>query len=127
MSRRILALVLTALFTFAMAFSLGVVIGARNGWLQTVVTITIINQTGQTLNELRLVYKSSISNGTVDLKALLPDERAVARFYVSGEATYTIIAKQSDGKALKEQERYVEPGYSMTEVLSTSGATGSMN
>ena len=127
MRLRVLALVLAALFTFAMAFGLGVIVGARKGWLQPVVTVTIVNQTGQTLNELRLVYKSSRSNGTVELKALPPGDRAVARFYVPGEASYTIIAKQSDGKALKGQEAYVEPGYTMTEVLSTSGATGSMN
>jgi hypothetical protein len=123
---RAVALAVAAGVILALTFALGVVIGARNGWLQPVVTVTIVNQTGQPLSDLRLVYSSSRSRGTVEFEQLPPGQRLVARFHVPGEASYTITAKRADGKTLEHPQAYVEPGYAMTEVLSDSRGTSSM-
>ena len=115
-----------AVCAIVMAFGLGVSLGARNGWLQPVVKITVVNQTGQTLSQLRVVYTSTRTAGTVELPSLLAGERAVARFYIPGEASYRISGTQGDGTPLQANEAYVEPGYSMTEVLTPAGASSSM-
>jgi len=109
-----------------LSFVAGVVGGAWRGWLQPVATVTIVNQTGQQIEKLSVAHQSSSSAGTVTLAPLAPGQRSVARFYLSGEGSYTISAVLADGSALKEQEGYVEPGYSMTEILTPTGSSPSV-
>lgn len=109
------------LSTLTLSFVAGVVIGGWRGWLQPVATVTIVNQTGQQIEKLSLAHESSYSSGTVTLAPLAAGRRSVARFYLSSEGSYIISAELADGSALKEQLGYVQPGYSVTEILTPTG------
>ena len=99
------------------AFALGSVVGARQGWFQPVVMLTVVNQTGSPLTELEVKYRSTAVSGTIALPRLQHRDRAVARFYLQGEGEYSVAAKLSSGKTITSQEGYVEPGYTAIEVL----------
>ena len=123
---RRLALAVAAVLLAAVTFGLGAVVGARQGWLQPLVSVAIQNHTGQALAGLVLSYTSSSSSGTIALSPLAVGARTTARFYLAGEGTYSVKATLANGTVLTSQEGYVEPGYTATEVLLDSGAQGSV-
>ena len=125
---RRLALAVAAVLLAAVTFGLGAVVGARQGWLQPLVSVAIQNHTGQALAGLVLSYtsSSSSSSGTIALSPLAVGARTTARFYLAGEGTYSVKATLANGTVLTSQEGYVEPGYTATEVLLDSGAQGSV-
>ena len=126
MPAQLLRWVVAVVLAGSVGFAIGVLVGASQGWLQPAVAITVVNQTGQDLIDLQILYKSARSNGSIALPPLSVGERTIARFYLAGEGSYTVRAKLKDGSTLKEQERYVESGYAMTEVLTASGSTSTM-
>ena len=123
---RRLALTVAAVLLAAVAFGLGTVVGARQGWRQPLVSVAIQNHTSQALAGLVLSYTSSSSSGTIALSPLTVGARTTARFYLAGEGTYSVKATLANGTVLTSQEGYVEPGYTATEVLLDSGAQGSV-
>jgi hypothetical protein len=106
-----------ALLVIAFSFVVGVVIGGRQGWLQPIVRLTIVNQSGGPLADLEVRYKSSQQAGTLQLPPLQHRDRVVASFLLTGEGEYLVVGKLSDGSTITQGSGYVEPGYSAMEVL----------
>lgn len=105
-----------------LAFASGVIAGAKLGWLQPVVKVTVVNQTGGALSGLQLDFRSAGASGELRLPDLENGGRAVARFVVAGgEASYRIQGRRSDGRRLEGRDGYAESGYVITEVLTADG------
>lgn len=105
----------------ALAFASGVVIGAKQGWLQPVVKVTVVNQTGQPVSGLQLVFRGSAASGELQLPDLAAGGQAAVRFVAGGETSYRIRGRHADGRKLDERDGYAEPGYSITELLTVDG------
>lgn len=117
--RLLFGLVLATIFFIAGALTAG----ARY-WFQPLVTVTVINESGQDLKSLRLMHSSLGSKGTIDTESLRSDETRTIRFFLGGEGSYTLEATLSDGRVLNGGEGYVEAGYSSTQVISETGIKG---
>lgn len=101
---------------WTLAFALGVFTGARQGWLQPVVKVTVVNQGGQPVTGLRLLFQGSGASGELVLPDLAGGGRTTARFVPGGEAAYRIR-----GRPLDERDGYAESGHVITEVLAPDG------
>ena len=103
--KRQLALRMVALaVVVVIAFVAGAMVGARGGWLQPRVDVTIQNQTGQTTRDLGLAYESSGGlRGSVSLPALADGKRVTAHFYI--EASRNLHAQIARRTALAAERR----------------------
>jgi hypothetical protein len=128
-NRRILMLA-AAGFLLAVAFALGVLLTlAVWGLSARHVQVEVLNRSGVAC-KAQLSYRSSGANGEVDLGLIPPDQARMARFFVSGEGSYAIVATcppEPTGHVQTAAESYVEPGYRLRSVITPSGiAPGEM-
>lgn len=123
----LMRLFLRLLFGLVLAticFIAGALTAGARYWFQPLVTVTVVNESGQDLRSLRLVHSSLSSKGAIDAGALRSDESRIIRFFLGGEGSYTLEATLSDGRVLNGGEGYVEAGYSSKQVISETGIKG---
>jgi hypothetical protein len=105
-------------------FGAGAVLSAQRGWFQPVVTMKIENRSGQVLRALEVTYESGQTSSIATLPKLAANETLYFHFYVRGEGGYKVNALLGDGTAMKASEGYVESGYYVSEVITTSQIVG---
>lgn len=114
--RILLGLALAAIFFIAGALTAGM-----RHWFQPLVTVNVINESGQHIKSLRIVHSSLGGKGTIETASLRPGEERTIRFFLAGEGSYSIEASLEDGRVLKGGEGYVEAGYASRQVVSKTG------
>lgn len=82
-------------------------------WYQFPVEVTLQNQLGESINSLKLTFKSGI-NGTLTIPSLDDGKSITLKYYPWSEGSFSIEANSESGKVLTYQQGYVEAGYSFT-------------
>jgi hypothetical protein len=115
--RRLLAL----LAVLIASFIAGAATAAWRGWGQPVVSIKIVNETGQPIDALVMRYGTCGGRSHVEAGKLAIGQSRRITYSVCGEGGYSLEAQLRSGTVLKGGGGYVMPGWSMKEVITEKG------
>jgi len=116
-----------ALVLLVTAFGAGALTAISRGWGSQLVTVEVVNDSGQTIKSISLAYTTCGISGSIVDNDLLQNQSKKFYFAVCGEGGYSVEAAFSDGNLIKGSGGYVESGYSVSEVVSQSGITSNVH
>ncbi|MFM2447982.1 MAG: hypothetical protein RIS44_432 [Pseudomonadota bacterium] len=93
------------------AFLAGVAVAANGYWFQPIVTLSVVNNSGQKIESLVVTYAGG-AEGSLLIRDRKPGQRTVIRFFQGGDGSFNLSTTLADGKTLKSVGSYVQPGYS---------------
>ncbi len=110
---KVLAVMAALLFTF----SSGAITAGVRQWFQPIVTVDLVNRSGQPVTKLLVKVKTNGYDSEISVRALPVGERQTVRFVLAGEGSYQVNATLANGAILHGGTGYVEAGYSARETL----------
>lgn len=113
--KKILKIAATLLIA-SVLFATGYAFHAFSVWYNSPVSVSIGNQSGQNLHNLKLSFKSQIS-GNLDIPPPQNGKETIVKFFPSGEGSFTLEATLESGKVVQYSAGYVEAGYSIHTVI----------
>jgi hypothetical protein len=114
--------VLAAGSLLAIGFVSGAVVWDRIR-LEPSAQVTLKNESGQAIRDLKLTNSTAGQKSTILLPALNQDESTTIKFFLMGEGSYQVEATLADGRLVKGGEGYVESGYQGTKVVRATEIT----
>jgi hypothetical protein len=82
--------------------------------------VTLKNESGQAIENLKLTNTTSRQTSTILLPALNQGQSTTIQFLLVGEGSYQVEAKLADGRLVKGGEGYIESGYRGSKVVDTT-------
>jgi hypothetical protein len=104
----------------AFFFIAGMLFESLDVWFQKPVEVTITNQSGTVINSMTLTYTGYTQSGQINIQPPANDKAVVVKYFQSGEGTFKIQADLANGKVVRGEGGYVEPGYSFKKAVTTS-------
>ena len=108
-----LAVIAALLFTF----SAGAITAGVRRWFLPIVTVDLVNHSGQPVTKLSVIVETSGYGNSISVQDIPVDASQTVRFVLAGEGSYQIHATLADGKILNGGAGYVEAGYNARETL----------
>jgi hypothetical protein len=124
MSRRSIILCVGSI---AVGFLAGAATSAVRGWGSPVVSLNVVNRSGQPVRFVTVEYESCGSKSTLAGRPLAIGEATTFQFLVCGEGGYQVVAHFDSGVELKGRGGYVESGYRATEILQAQSIESSVD
>lgn len=90
-----------------------------NFW-QTPVVVHITNESEQSLKSIAISYSGYKTKGTIKVEPDTSEKIITILFYQAGEGSFTIDTELENGTVLKDNEGYVEGGYSFNKVVTAT-------
>jgi hypothetical protein len=87
-----------------------------NFWRKPVV-VHIINESEQPLKSIVISYSGYKTKGTIEVEPETSEKVKTIRFYQAGEGSFTMEVELENGTVLKNNEGYIEGGYSFNKVV----------
>ena len=108
-----------ALLTASVFFAAGYAFHAFSLLYNSPVSVSIENQSGQSLQNLKLTFQSQI-NGNLDIPPPQNGKDILVKFFPWGEGSFTIEATLESGKVVHYSAGYIEAGYSVHTVITNN-------
>jgi hypothetical protein len=108
-----------ALVIASAIFAAGFAFHAFSLWYNSPVSVSIENQSGQSLKNLKLTFSSQIS-GNLIIPPPQDGKEILVKFFPSGEGSFTLETTLDSGKVIKYSAGYIEAGYSVHTVITNS-------
>jgi len=108
------ALAVTAALLFT--FSAGAITAGVRQWFQPIVTVDLVNRSGQPVTKLVVKVRTNGYDSEISVRALPVGESQTVRFVLAGEGSYQVNATLENGTILHGGAGYVEAGYSAREM-----------
>jgi len=90
-----------------------------NFWQKPVV-VNITNESEQPLKSIAISYSGYKTTGSIKVEPETPGKVTTIRFYQAGEGRFTMEAELENGVVLKNNEGYIEGGYSFDKVVTAT-------
>ncbi len=108
---------LAVMATLLLAFSAGAITAGVRQWFQPIVTVDLVNRSGQPVTKLSVNVRTGGYESEISVRALPVGESHTVRFVLAGEGSYQVNATLANGTILRGGAGYVEAGYSARETL----------
>ena len=108
-----------ALLIASVIFAAGYAFHAFSFWYNSPVSVSIENQSGQSLQNLKLTFRSQIS-GNLDIPPPQNGKDILVKFFPWGEGSFTLEATLESGKVVQYSAGYIEAGYSVHTVITNN-------
>lgn len=90
-----------------------------NFWRKPVV-VHITNESEQPLKSIVISYSGYKTKGTIKVEPETSEKVKTIRFYQAGEGSFTMEVELENGTVLKNNEGYIEGGYSFNKVVTAT-------
>lgn len=108
---------LIALLVITLSFLAGAATANIRDWLQPMVCVLLLNNSGQDIVSADIQLKSDEVTNTARIDMLPAHSRQVLYFHARGALTLSLEAKLDDGRILKSSSSYLQPGLVITSHL----------
>lgn len=111
---------LTIAGLLGIGFISGALTAVMRSWFQLVAHVTIQNESGQDITDIKFTDISAGRKSAMLLSVLPHGQRTTVHFFVAGEGGYGLEATLSDGRVLTANGGYIESRYRVTDVVRAS-------
>lgn len=108
---------LTIAGLIGLGFVSGAITAGMRSWFQPVAHVTIENESGQDITDVKFTHVTGGIRSITQLPALRDGQSTTVHFFIAGEGGYGLDATLSDGRVLTTNGGYIESGYRTTEVV----------
>lgn len=111
--------IFAALVMALVFFAVGYAFHAYSLWHNSPVSVSIENQSGQSLQNLKLTFSSQIS-GNLDIPPPQNGKDILVKFFPWGEGSFILEVTLDSGKVLRYSAGYIEAGYTIHTVITNN-------
>lgn len=105
------------------ALGAGAATAVLRGWSSSSVTLDLQNKSGRSIEAFVVHHETCGTKGSLTGNRLSAGESRKITLSVCGEGGFRVDVMFSDGTRVSGSERYVEPGYVVTETVTSDAIT----